>query len=88
MAPGKYTAFSDVRKNVNGGFYEKGKSFDMTKKFEIITTFFAKWESNYPNRPTYSDIARDTKTTHTSVRRFLREFEEAGRIINPDEKNG
>ena len=86
MAPQKYGTFSDCRKNANGGYYLKGESYDFAKKMEVITNFFDFWKKSFPRRPTLYEVARASKTSHMTVKRFIEEFEKNGRIVNPKEK--
>ena len=72
-------------KNVNGGYYHRGDSYPFAKKTEIVETFFNLWEDKFPTRPSYSSIAKLTKVSHPTVKKFIEEFEEQGFITDPME---
>lgn len=66
MTPGKHTSFSNVfRQNVNGGYYQQGKCFDICKKKKkLCLLFFSKLgRKPCPERPSYSEIAKGKQRT-------------------------
>ena len=75
-----------VEKNHNGGFYHRGDSYPMWKKAEVVDAFFKLWEKEFPARPSYNSVAKITKISHPTVKKFMDEFEEQGFISDPMEE--
>lgn len=87
MAPGRDRILGDADVNENGGFYKRGDAYSYPQKAAIVSAFFNMWEETYPERPSYGAVAKETKVSKFTVRKFIMEFEENGKIEDPNTKN-
>ena len=83
---GKERQFGIVKQNDNNGWYHQGDTYPHIKKVEVVEEFFSNWAESFPECPSYQAIAKKTKVLHPTVKKIITEFEEEGRIINPEEK--
>ena len=82
---GRNRFYRDCDRNENGGFYTRGESYSYAKKCEIVTVFFELWTETFPERPSFSKVARECKVSRGCATKFIREFEEHGNLADPKE---
>jgi hypothetical protein len=70
--------------NINGGFYELGKSYSFSKKCEVAAPFFRLWEDNWPIKPSMSSLARCVGVTNNWAKKVIDELTKTGQLVNPD----
>jgi hypothetical protein len=74
---------SPISINQNGGFYELGRSYPLSKKWEVATAYLKMWEDNYPTKPSMSSLARRAGVTDKWARKVIDELTETGQLENP-----
>ena len=74
---------SFAKKNKNGGFYHNGDFYKYEKKLQVIDSFMAKWRESFPQRPTYTSIAKEERVSINTVKNYVNEYLQTGRIRDP-----
>ena len=74
-----------AKQNDNGGWYHQGDHYPHWRKVEIVDTFFEVWSDIFPTRPSYNQIAKITKVSQPTVKKYVEELENRGRLIDPME---
>ena len=74
-------------KNKNGGFFHNGDAYPYEKKLDVITNFLEMYKTTYPLRPTYSAVARASKVSRNTARKYIDELLETGEITDPKMKS-
>ena len=74
-----------VYQNENGGWYHNGDYYPHFKKVEVVDKFFEMWAESFPDRPSFTAVAKATKVTRPTVKKYVDEFEERGKLIDPME---
>ncbi len=74
---------SPISINRNGGFYENGRSYPLSKKWEVATAYLKLWEDNYPIKPSMSSLARCAGVTDKWAKKVIEELTKTGQLENP-----
>jgi hypothetical protein len=74
---------SPISVNVNGRFYELGKSYSLLKKWEVVITYLKLWEEKFPMKPSMSSLARCAGVTEKWARKVVDELTKTGQLENP-----
>ena len=53
---------------------------------EVVEKFFELWAKSFPKHLSYNRIAKLTKVFQPIVRRYVKEFETRGRLLDPEEQ--
>ena len=81
MSEHRQLAFA--KKNANGGFYHQGDFYAYERRLQIVETYLLKWEETFPEKPTYTDVAKAERVSINTVRRYMKEYFESGKIKDP-----
>ena len=80
MAPTCDRLLGDATKNKNGGYYKNGDAYTYPQKVAVVSTFFDMWQDAYPERPTFSAVARKAKVSRMTAKKYIEEFELLGNL--------
>lgn len=74
--------------NVNGGFYRRGASYDITKKLEVAAEYLdakekASREAGYEVRPNITHVAEAAGVSWHTVEKIEGELESVGHVVAP-----
>ena len=72
-----------IATNKNGGIYTRGRAYDISKKSDVLTTYFQLCDHNPQQLPDSRTVAKLTKVSHTFVNKILQEFEVFGHLEDP-----
>ena len=72
--------------NKNGGFFHNGDAYPLEKKMEVIKNFLELYQSTYPLRPTFAAVAKASKVSTGTARKYINELLETGEIADPKMK--
>lgn len=79
----QYRQIESSSKNANGGYYHKGDFYPYEKKLQVVEAYLKKWEQQFPEKPTYTSIATAERVSINTVRRYMKEYFEHGKITDP-----
>jgi hypothetical protein len=69
--------------NKNGGFYELGKSYPFSKKWEVAAAYFRLWEAYWPVKPSMRSLAREVLVDDKFAKKVINELTATGHLQNP-----
>ena len=75
---------SPISVNGNGGFYELGRLYPLSKKWEVATVYLKLCEDNYPTIPSMSSLARHAGVSDKWAKKVIDELIETGQLENPN----
>ena len=74
-----------VKRNRNGGYYEPGKQYDLSKKVRVAELYLSRSMDEGGGRPNISKLATDCHVGRAFVTKIEGELYAEGRVIPPDE---
>ena len=74
---------SPISVNQSGGFYELGKLYLLSWKWEFATAYLKLWEDNFPMKPSMSSLVRRAGVTDKWARKVVDELTKSGQLKNP-----
>jgi hypothetical protein len=74
---------SPISVNRYGGFYECGKHYSFSKKWEVATAYFHLWEANWPHEPTIISLSRHAGVSRGYATKVVDELTVTGQLKNP-----
>jgi hypothetical protein len=80
-----FAASHGVLMNINGGFYQHGKSYGMDTKLRVATKYLEHNARLGGSRPNLTEVAAECHVGRDFVIKIERELTEKGRILAPDE---
>jgi transposase len=74
---------SPISVNRNGGFYEHGKNYGFSRKWEVAAVYFRLWEDNWPIKPKIRFLSRHAGVSQGYANKIVQELTTTGGLKNP-----
>jgi hypothetical protein len=74
---------SPISVNSNGGYYEHGRSYSFSKKWDVAVAYLDLWEQNWPFKPSMRGLARHVRVSNKYATRVIHELTVKGHLQNP-----
>jgi hypothetical protein len=74
---------SPISINRYGGFYEHGKQYSFSKKWEVTATCFRLWEANWPNARMINSLSKHASVSPKYATKVIEELTITGHLKNP-----
>jgi hypothetical protein len=74
---------SPISINRYGVFYEFGKHYPLSRKWEVAVEFFRLWEYNWPNKPSIASLAKNVHVSWYYANKVINELTVTGHLANP-----
>ena len=72
-----------VKVNRNGGYYQMGVAYGLSKKREVADSIQGWLHARYPFKINISQIAKETGVSRAFVYRIMKELEDSGDVRDP-----
>ena len=74
---------SPISVNRNGGFFENGKNYGFSKKWEVAAVYFRMWEDHWPVKPTLRGLSRRASVSCWYAKKVVEELTINGYLKTP-----